>query len=66
MRDDAAEEGDQRVRLQAGEVWNGRVAMLAVVAYVAQEALTRAPVRVKLFMNTQFWLCWFCKCCFVC
>ena len=30
--------------LQAGEIWNGRVAMVAVLGYVVQEALTKTPV----------------------
>jgi hypothetical protein len=30
--------------LQAGEVWNGRIAMLATLGYVVQEALFRTPV----------------------
>lgn len=30
--------------LQAGEVWNGRVAMMAVLGYTLQEALTKQPV----------------------
>tara|TARA_B100000683_G_scaffold69137_1_gene67607 strand:- start:1505 stop:2044 length:540 start_codon:yes stop_codon:yes gene_type:complete len=30
--------------LQAGEVWNGRIAMVAVLGYVVQEAVARVPV----------------------
>ncbi len=30
--------------LQAGEVWNGRVAMVATLGYVIQEAVTKMPV----------------------
>ena len=30
--------------LQAGEVWNGRIAMIAILGYVVQEALTKTPV----------------------
>lgn len=32
------------LKLMAGETWNGRVAMLAVLGYVVQEAVTRMPV----------------------
>jgi hypothetical protein len=28
---------------QAGEVWNGRIAMIAILAYVVQEAVTKLP-----------------------
>ena len=28
---------------QAGEVWNGRIAMIAILAYVVQEAVTKYP-----------------------
>ena len=39
------EEGtDDFYNLQAGEVWNGRVAMIATLAYVVQEAWTKTPV----------------------
>lgn len=31
-------------RLQAGEIWNGRLAMIAVLGYVTQEATTKLPV----------------------
>ena len=31
-------------RLQEGELWNGRLAMIAVLGYVVQEAVTRTPV----------------------
>ena len=30
--------------LQEGEVWHGRVAMVATLAYVAQEAITQTPI----------------------
>ena len=40
-----AERGsEQFFSLQEGEVWNGRIAMLAVLAYVVQEAVTKVPV----------------------
>lgn len=35
--------------LRAGEVWNGRVAMMAVLGYVVQEALRQVPVLDALF-----------------
>ena len=39
------EEGSEAFfNLQSGEVWNGRVAMVAVAGYVAQEWATRVPV----------------------
>ena len=31
-------------KLQNGEIWNGRLAMLAVLGYVVQEAVTKMPV----------------------
>ena len=31
-------------RLGVGEIWNARIAMMAILAYVAQEALSNAPV----------------------
>merc|ERR1712159_279961 len=34
---------DQFTSLQEGEVWNSRIAMLAVLAYVVQEAATGFP-----------------------
>jgi light-harvesting complex I chlorophyll a/b binding protein 1 len=30
--------------LQAGEIWNSRIAMIAVLGYVVQEAVTQSPV----------------------
>lgn len=30
--------------LQEGEIWNGRLAMIAVLGYVVQEAVTKTPV----------------------
>jgi len=39
-----AEKGsEQFFSLQEGEVWNGRIAQIAVLAYVVQEALTKVP-----------------------
>lgn len=32
------------VGLQEGEIWNGRLAMVAVLGYVVQEAVTKTPV----------------------
>ena len=31
-------------KLQAGEIWNGRIAMIATLGYVIQEAITKKPV----------------------
>lgn len=31
-------------KMQAGEVWNGRIAMMAVLGYVVREALTKSSV----------------------
>ena len=31
-------------KLQAGEIWNGRIAMIATLGYVAQELITKKPV----------------------
>ena len=31
-------------KLQEGEIWNGRLAMIAVLGYVWQEAITKMPV----------------------
>lgn len=40
----AAERGsEQFFSFQTGEIWNGRIAMLAILAYVVQEAVTRVP-----------------------
>merc|ERR1711998_447720 len=39
-----AEKGtEQFFSLQEGEVWNGRIAMIAILAYVVQEAVTKVP-----------------------
>lgn len=39
-----AEKGtEQFFSLQAGEIWNGRIAMIAILAYVVQEAITKVP-----------------------
>ena len=39
-----AEKGTQQFfSLQEGEIWNGRIAMIAIFAYVVQEALTGFP-----------------------
>jgi len=39
-----AERGtEQFFSLASGEIWNGRIAMLAILAYVVQEAVTRVP-----------------------
>lgn len=39
-----AEKGtEQFFSLQEGEIWNGRIAMIAVLAYVVQEAVTKVP-----------------------
>ena len=35
---------EQFASLASGEIWNGRIAMIAMLAYVAQEALTKVPV----------------------
>tara|TARA_B100000214_G_C23968716_1_gene629006 strand:- start:254 stop:826 length:573 start_codon:yes stop_codon:yes gene_type:complete len=35
---------DEFLKLQAGEVWNGRIAMIAVLGYIVQEAITKKPV----------------------
>ena len=35
---------EQFASLASGETWNGRIAMIAMLAYVAQEALTKVPV----------------------
>ena len=34
---------EQFFSLQEGEIWNGRIAMIAIFAYVVQEALTGFP-----------------------
>jgi len=40
-----AEKGtEQFLSLQSGEVWNSRIAMIAILAYVVQEAVTKVPV----------------------
>merc|ERR1712159_576142 len=39
-----AERGsEQFFSLQEGEIWNGRIAMIAILAYVVQEAVTKVP-----------------------
>ena len=39
-----AERGSQQFfSLQEGEIWNGRIAMIAILAYVVQEAATGYP-----------------------
>jgi len=39
-----AERGtEQFFSLAEGEIWNGRIAMLAILAYVVQEAVTKVP-----------------------
>merc|ERR1719164_7547 len=40
-----AEKGSEAFfSLQTGEIWNGRIAMLAVLAYVVEEFFTKVPV----------------------
>lgn len=34
---------EQYFSLQEGEIWNGRIAMIAILAYVVQEAVTKVP-----------------------
>ena len=34
---------EQFFSLQEGEIWNGRIAMIAILAYVVQEAATGYP-----------------------
>ena len=41
---DAQIGSDDFFNLQEGEVWNGRIAMMAVLGYVAQEYITKTPV----------------------
>lgn len=39
-----AEKGtEQFFSLQEGEIWNGRIAQLAILAYVVQEAVSKVP-----------------------
>ena len=39
-----AERGSQQFySLQEGEIWNGRIAQIAILAYVVQEAITKVP-----------------------
>merc|ERR1711918_57707 len=39
-----AERGtEQFASLQSGEIWNGRIAMIAILAYVVQEFVTKVP-----------------------
>ena len=40
---------DEFTKLQAGEIWNSRIAMIAMLGYVVQEALTKVPVANTLF-----------------
>lgn len=35
---------DELFDLQAGELWNGRIAMIATLGYIVQEAVTKMPV----------------------
>ena len=37
-------EDEEMIRLQEGEIWNGRLAMMAVLGYVVQEAITGQAV----------------------
>lgn len=41
---DSEPESEEFLSLQAGEIWNGRLAMLAVLGYVVQEGTTNMPV----------------------
>ena len=34
---------EQYFSLQEGEIWNGRIAMIAILAYVVQEVVTKVP-----------------------
>lgn len=44
-----AERGsEQFFSMQEGEIWNSRIAMIAVLAYVAQEAVTGVPAEALL------------------
>ena len=44
-----AEKGtEQFYSLQEGEIWNGRIAMIAIAAYVAQEAISGVPVSATI------------------
>merc|ERR1719263_715203 len=44
-----AERGSQQLfSLQEGEIWNSRIAMLAVLAYVVQEAATGVPTAITI------------------
>ena len=41
---DYNENTEEFFNLQSGEVWNGRIAMIATLGYVVQEAITKTPV----------------------
>ena len=44
-----AERGtEQFFSLQEGEIWNGRIAMVAILAYVVQEAATGIPTAATI------------------
>jgi len=44
-----AEKGtEQFFSLQEGEIWNGRIAMIATLAYVAQEFITKVPTAATI------------------
>merc|ERR1719240_235837 len=44
-----AEKGTpQFFSLQEGEIWNGRIAMIAILAYVVQEAVTKVPTAATI------------------
>jgi hypothetical protein len=34
--------------LQEGEIWNGRIAMIAILAFVVQEAVTKVPTAATI------------------
>ena len=38
------DDADEFSKLMAGEAWNGRIAMMAVLGYVVQEYVTKIPV----------------------
>jgi hypothetical protein len=40
----AKDDSDAFSSLQEGEIWNSRIAMIAILAYVVQEVVTRVPV----------------------
>ncbi len=41
---DVSDETGEFFNLQSGEIWNGRIAMVATLGYVVQEAVTKMPV----------------------